>query len=175
MPSVGFGSTRSRWSLGSGGRRPQRLASCKTLARVRAPHAVTQNCGRALGSLRGVYRGGSAFNLCIAAFMARTNHSVSPAASAHWRHVMKWSSKRSVSAGASRSMMYASATSSISVGHASGELEALGILKVVSAAPGLFAFRTRRYSILSFAFAAAAVCHCILPGASAPPRLSGTT
>ena len=30
-----------------------------------------------------------------------------------------------------------------------------------------------RYSILSFAFAAAVVCHCMLPGASAPPRFSG--
>jgi hypothetical protein len=31
------------------------------------------------------------------------------------------------------------------------------------------------YSILSFAFAAAFVCHCMLLGASAPPRFSGTT
>ena len=29
------------------------------------------------------------------------------------------------------------------------------------------------YSILSFAFAAAVVCHCMLPGSSAPPRFSG--
>ena len=30
-----------------------------------------------------------------------------------------------------------------------------------------------RYSVLSFAFAAASVCHCMFSGASAPPRLSG--
>ena len=31
------------------------------------------------------------------------------------------------------------------------------------------------YSKRSFSFAASLVCHCILPAASAPPRLSGTT
>ena len=29
------------------------------------------------------------------------------------------------------------------------------------------------YSILSFAFASAVVCHCMLPGTSAPPRFNG--
>jgi hypothetical protein len=29
------------------------------------------------------------------------------------------------------------------------------------------------YSILSLAFAAVTVCHCMLPGASAPPRFNG--
>lgn len=57
----------------------------------------------------------------------------------------------------------------------SDELGALSILKVLSAAPGLFAFRARRYSILSFAFAAAVVCHCMLLDASAPPRFRGIT
>ena len=32
----------------------------------------------------------------------------------------------------------------------------------------------RLYSTLSFALAAATVCHCMLLGESAPPRLSGT-
>ena len=36
-------------------------------------------------------------------------------------------------------------------------------------------FRLLRHSTLSFAFASAFVCHCMLLGRSAPPRLSGTT
>lgn len=74
-------------------------------------------------------------NRPAATFNSRINDSTSSAAAAHGRHVRQWTANRRASAVDSRFMMYASAVSSISLGHVPGEVGKMDILVTLSAGP----------------------------------------
>ena len=112
------------------------ISQTLTSNRMRArhpPEIAVIEVNEAQHDRRSLWRG-SASNFCVAAFMAQTKASASSAASAHGRQPRQWLAKSRASAADSRFITYASAVSSISVGHAPGRYD-LGTLITISAGP----------------------------------------